>query len=129
MATGPKVVPLTKSDTPENFSGPEFLTRIDLVQHAKIIFPLSAETAGLLAGYSASEDSNITEQSLIAFLGNPLYNSPKLWEGYARGVVVKCNQNILVNSRRETKITPSTPSWNTLLRMPLIFLLQGRMAS
>lgn len=51
MATGPKVLPGGKKDSPEE-KHPDFRTRLDLAETATIIFPLSEQVTSLLARYS-----------------------------------------------------------------------------
>ncbi|CAI7622101.1 unnamed protein product [Penicillium glandicola] len=90
MATGPKIMPL--AETPK-LEAPEFRTQLDLVETATVIFPLSKEVAALLSQFSG--DSLEDGPSLIEPLKQLLWNSPKLWESSVRGVVVKCNDDIV----------------------------------
>lgn len=86
MATGPKVLPHTEQPTRE-MQGPEFRTRLDLAETASVVFPLSEKVIALLG--------NCSDDDMIVSLKQLLWNSPKLWESPVRGVVVKCNEDIV----------------------------------
>lgn len=97
MATGPKVLPLAEKGTSEA-QAPEFRTRLDLAKTATVVFPLSKEAASLLAQFSGGplEDGpSDNREALIVSLKQLLLKSPKLWENPVRGVVVKCNDDIV----------------------------------
>lgn len=97
MATGPKVLPLVEKDAPE-VQAPEFRTRLDLAETATVIFPLSKEVVALLAQfseYALEVGSSDNGKALVVPLKQLLWNSPKLWENPVRGVVVKCNDDIV----------------------------------
>lgn len=97
MATGPKVLPHTEEATPE-MQGPEFRTRLDLAETATVVFPLSEKVVALLAHYSggfSNDDPGNIEKALVVSLKQLLWNSPKLWESPVRGVVIKCNEDIV----------------------------------
>jgi hypothetical protein len=97
MATGPKVLPLVEKDAPE-VQAPEFRTRLDLAETATVIFPLSKEVVALLAQFSEDAlevGSSDNGKALVVPLKQLLWNSPKLWENPVRGVVVKCNDDIV----------------------------------
>ncbi|KAN0079762.1 hypothetical protein V8E54_004976 [Elaphomyces granulatus] len=95
MATGPRVV---RKDTSEKRGPPEFRTRLDLAGTAKGVFPLSEKVTALLSRYSGGslgDRSSDAEESLIVYLKQLLWGSPKLWESTVRGVMVKCNEDIV----------------------------------
>lgn len=97
MATGPKVLPNARKDAPR-LQGPEFCTRLDLAETATIVFPLSEQVAALLgqhSGRSSSDQASDTEKPLNVSLKQLICNSPKLWENPVRGIVVKCNHDIV----------------------------------
>lgn len=97
MAIGPKVVPhaerRTKKATTE-LQGPELPINLDLAETAAIVFPLSEPVVALLAQHPGGLPSD-TEETLIMSLKQLIWKSPKVWEFPARGVVVKCNQDIV----------------------------------
>lgn len=98
MATGPKVVPCTEKDNFEQRGPLEFRTRLDLAKTATVVFPLSEKVTALLARYSrgSSDDkSSDAEELLVVSLKQLLWDSSKLWESVVRGVVVKCNEDIV----------------------------------
>ncbi|KLJ09448.1 hypothetical protein EMPG_15138 [Blastomyces silverae] len=76
---------------------PEFRTRLDLAETASVIFPLSEKVTSLLAqsGGSAQSGLDDAEESLPLSLKNLLWDSTKIWENPVRGVVVKCNEDIV----------------------------------
>ncbi|KAM5432816.1 hypothetical protein MferCBS31731_007342 [Microsporum ferrugineum] len=95
MATGPKV---EKTDTPKVQAAPEYLDRLDLAKTATVVFPLSEKVTPLLAKYSdeLSDDKRGDEEHHLAeSLKRLLLGSEKIWEGPARGVVVKCSDDIV----------------------------------
>ena len=93
MAAGPK------SDREQEHledSPPEFRTRLDQAENAIVVYPLSKEVATLLAQFSGPADETTTvECSLTLPLKRLLWASKKLWESPVRGVVVKCDGNII----------------------------------
>ena len=98
MATGPKAVKSTEemaSEKPE----PDFRTRLDVAETATVVLPLSEQASVLLAqfpgGRNLNDNSHDAEQSLIASLKQLLWNSQKLWQLISRGMVVKCNDEIV----------------------------------
>jgi hypothetical protein len=97
MALGPKFVQGIKQENETN-GPPEFRTRLDLAQTATVVYPLSEEVNALLAqcskGWLDNESIN-AEKSFILSLKQLLWHSPKLWENPVRGVVVKCNEDIV----------------------------------
>ncbi|OAT01022.1 uncharacterized protein BDCG_16852 [Blastomyces dermatitidis ER-3] len=93
MATAGRTAP-SAEDT-EKPSPPEFRTRLDLADSATVVFPLSETVTALLARYSHAEEPDGAEQALISFLKQLLWDSPKLWESSIRGVVVKCNEEVV----------------------------------
>ncbi|OOO04132.1 hypothetical protein OAory_01049790 [Aspergillus oryzae] len=77
---------------------PEFRTRLDLAESATVIYPLSDKVTAMLGQYSGGWLDNKSidaEQSLIASLKQLIWDSPKIWESSVRGVVVKCNEDIV----------------------------------
>ncbi|KAK2817687.1 hypothetical protein FQN49_007959, partial [Arthroderma sp. PD_2] len=95
MATGPKVI---KTDPPKPKAYDDFLLRLDLAETATVVFPLSKEVTPLLAPYSggpSDDKAGDVEKSLVVSLKSLLRGSPKLWEGVARGVLVKCSEGIV----------------------------------
>ncbi|KAF7630275.1 hypothetical protein AFLA_010902 [Aspergillus flavus NRRL3357] len=77
---------------------PEFRTRLDLAEIATVIYPLSDKVTAMLGQYSGGWLDNKSidaEQSLIASLKQLIWDSPKIWESSVRGVVVKCNEDIV----------------------------------
>lgn len=96
MATGPKLVSDIEQQT-EREGPPEFRTRLDLAETATVVYPLSEKVIALLARRSREglDESINAEKSLILSLKQLLWDSPKLWESPARGVVVKCNEDIV----------------------------------
>ncbi|RMJ25170.1 Phosphotransferase enzyme family [Aspergillus sp. HF37] len=97
MATGPKVLPHAEKDMPKE-QGSEFRTRLDLAETATVVFPLSEKVAALLAQYSrgsSNHEPGDTKKALTVSLKQLLWNSQKLWESPVRGVVVKCNEDIV----------------------------------
>lgn len=93
MAAGPRIDRKQKclEDSP-----PEFRTRFDQTENATVIYPLSKEVTALLAQFSSPEDEPTSvEGSLILSLKRLLWASKKLWESLVRGVVVKCDEDIV----------------------------------
>lgn len=77
-------------------SPPEFRTGLDQAENAIVVYPLSKEVTTLLAQYSGPADETTTvECSLTLPLESLLWASKKLWESPVRGVVVKCDENII----------------------------------
>lgn len=94
MATGPKAPEKEPSPIPEE----DFRTRLDLAETATVVFPLSEKVAALLAQYTAgslNNDTSDSEKELAGSLKRLLWDSPKLWQSRIRGVVVKCNEDIV----------------------------------
>lgn len=96
MATGASVIPCADNKHSEKES-PDFRTRLELAQTAKIVYPLSKEVNSLLARYSEDgvNESSDVEESFIVSLKRLLWDSLKLWENPVRGCVVKCDKNIV----------------------------------
>jgi hypothetical protein len=78
MATGTKVKPTTEQDTPTAPQSSDFRTRLDLVENARLVYPLSADVTSLLARYTEKGSSDDPEQSLITPLRQLLWDSPKI---------------------------------------------------
>ncbi|OJD10587.1 hypothetical protein AJ78_08447 [Emergomyces pasteurianus Ep9510] len=93
MATAGRTA--SSAEDTEKQSPPEFRTRLNLADSATVVFPLSETVTALLARYSHPEEPDGAEQALISFLKQLLWDSPKLWESSIRGVVVKCNEEVV----------------------------------
>ncbi|CAG8928858.1 unnamed protein product [Penicillium salamii] len=106
MATGPKILPSTKKDIPEE--GPEFQTRLDTAETAQVIFPLSSTVTALFTMYPQEVPHN-QEKTLATSLKQLLRRSRKLWESPVRGMIVKCSETIVakvvVGNRDSTEYT------------------------
>lgn len=105
MATGPKILPSTERDIPEQ--GPEFQTRLDTAETAQVIFPLSSTVTALIT-ISPQEFPNDQETTLATSLKQLLRGSRKLWESPVRGMVVQCSESIVakvVGNRDSTEYT------------------------
>ncbi|OJD25358.1 hypothetical protein ACJ73_03271 [Blastomyces percursus] len=94
MATAASTVSSAEKDTGKQCP-PEFRTRLDIADSATVVFPLSETVTALLAGYSYLEGPDGTEQAMVFSLKQLLWASPKLWESPIRGVVVKCNEEVV----------------------------------
>lgn len=96
MATGARVLSPAEKCISES-RAPDFRTRLDLAETASVIFPLSEKVASLLAqsGGSAHSGPSDAEESLLLSLKTLLWESPKLWENCARGMVVKCSEDLV----------------------------------
>ncbi|KDB21389.1 hypothetical protein H109_06687 [Trichophyton interdigitale MR816] len=81
MATGSPDLSAAEKRTSER-NAPEFRTRLDLAKTA-----LSGES-----GHSGLGDA---AHSLLLSLKKLLWESTKLWENPVRGMVVKCNEDIV----------------------------------
>ena len=89
-------IELSKKEEEEKHQTPDFRKRLNVAEEATIVFPLSDSVTALLAQHSTlSDGSNDQERSLLLSLRRMLWSSPKLWESPIRGVVVKCNDDIL----------------------------------
>jgi len=95
MATAGRISPYAEKGACDAQDS-EFRTRLDLAKTATVVFPLSEKVATLLAQYTEGSDQpSDTEKVLIDPLKRLLWDSPKLWESPVRGVVVKCNEDIV----------------------------------
>ncbi|EAS36890.2 uncharacterized protein CIMG_02244 [Coccidioides immitis RS] len=96
MATGSPALSPAEGCTSER-RAPEFRTRLELAETASVIFPLSEKVTSLLAqsGELVNSGPGDTADSLFLSLKKLLWDSTKLWENPVRGVVVKCNENII----------------------------------
>lgn len=92
MATGPRVLPSTERDIPEQT--PEFHTRLDIAETAKVVFPLSRTVTALITKSSQEFPEN-QEKTLATSLKQLLRSSRKLWESFVRGMVVQCSESIV----------------------------------
>jgi hypothetical protein len=69
---------------------------ISRTRTAAIVFPLSNAVTMLLAEYAEPTDTSTDPtQSLVLSLKRMISNSEKLWEGPTRGVVLKCNDELV----------------------------------
>ncbi|OAX78156.1 hypothetical protein ACJ72_07538 [Emergomyces africanus] len=93
MATADCTASFAKDTEKQN--PPEFRTRLDLADSATVVFPLSETVTTLLGKYSRPGEPEDAEQALISFLKQLLWDSPRLWESSIRGVVVKCNEEVI----------------------------------
>lgn len=90
-STGPTKPHVVKPQCP-----PDFRTRLDIVHTAEIVFPLSDNVVTILTGFSERSGGSMgSMDSMIPFLRQMLWNSPKLWENPLRGTVVKCSHDIV----------------------------------
>ena len=65
-------------------------------RNAEIIYPLSGETKQFLSSCMEPEfDSDLIGSSLVTSLSRMILKSEKLWELPIRGVVLKCNTNLI----------------------------------
>jgi serine/threonine protein kinase len=74
---------------------PDFRERLDDVETARVVYPLSTEAQNLVGSHTPPSGET-DEHNLLVGVKNLFWNSPKLWEFHARGVVVKCSDNIVV---------------------------------
>lgn len=98
MATGGKALPNAEKDA-VGVQDPRFRTRLVLAEIATVVFPLSEKVDALLAQYAggASNDdpSDTNNRGLTGPLKRLIRESPTLWENPVRGIVVKCNEDIV----------------------------------
>ncbi|GAA88466.1 phosphotransferase family protein [Aspergillus luchuensis] len=106
MALGAKAA-LKEKQEPE-VKAPEFREcHLDRAETATVIYPLSDEVIALLAGCSRPDADQFSlgdEKSLVSSLRTLLWNSPQLWQSSVRGMVVKCNENVIakvINGNRD----------------------------
>ncbi|KAI1947356.1 hypothetical protein LOZ53_001460 [Ophidiomyces ophidiicola] len=73
---------------------PEFRQILDRAKTASVVFPLSEAVTSLLAqsGASTTDDA---EESLFVSLNRLLWDSPTIWQQCVRGMVVRCNEDIV----------------------------------
>lgn len=87
---------ITGPDRTEQPTPPDFRTRLDGVETAEIIFPLSDDATAMLTPFSNFSDGYMyTDKSLVSVLQRMLWNSKKIWENPIRGIVVQCNDDII----------------------------------
>jgi hypothetical protein len=130
MATGLKVLPGSKKDSPEE-KRRDFRTRLDLAETATIIFPLSEQVTSLLARYPGDclNESNDAKEKISQY---PCKNSCGIRQNSGRvplgalwlSVAMKSSPKSL----REIQIPQSIQAWNTLTRRHRISLLRDHMA-
>ncbi|GIK00059.1 hypothetical protein Aspvir_004074 [Aspergillus viridinutans] len=77
-------------------SPPDFRTRLDTAETPTVVFPLSQNVATLLKRFCES-DAQPTDagHALLGPLRQLLWSSQKLWENPVRGVVVKCDDDLV----------------------------------
>lgn len=63
-------------------------------EEATVLSPLSDEVSSLLVKYA--DDNDKSGHTLLASLKQLLWESPKLWDRFYRGVVVKCSDQVVV---------------------------------
>ncbi|GAD92628.1 hypothetical protein PVAR5_1221 [Paecilomyces variotii No. 5] len=109
MATGPKTAPSAEKS---KIQGPaEFRTRLDLAETATVVSQLSDKAITLLTRYSQEQSSifKIMDRLLAKSLKGLLWDPAVLWESPARGVVVKCSEDIvakvIIGNRDYTEYT------------------------
>ncbi|KAI1927241.1 hypothetical protein LOZ65_002367 [Ophidiomyces ophidiicola] len=73
---------------------PEFRRILDRAKTASVVFPLSEAVASLLAQSGASTASD-ADESLFVALNRLLWDSPTIWQNCVRGMVVRCNDDIV----------------------------------
>ncbi|RAK85935.1 phosphotransferase family protein [Aspergillus costaricaensis CBS 115574] len=123
--------PALKEKQEHEVKAPEFRERhLDRAETATVIYPLSDEVIALLAGCSrpdADQFSLDDEKSLVSSLRTLLWNSPQLWQSPVRGMVVKCNENVI------TKVITGNTDYTEYTSMQFLekrapkFLLRGPM--
>ncbi|EEQ28072.1 putative arabinan endo-1,5-alpha-L-arabinosidase [Microsporum canis] len=98
-----RVISKTKARKEEELKRPptpEFRTKINYVENAEIIFPLSDEVVSLLLQYS-DKDGELVGKQLVISLKQLIWESPKIWESAVRGVVLKCSDNVALKVIRQ----------------------------
>nr|POE77832.1 hypothetical protein CFP56_09475 [Quercus suber] len=91
LASGPAISRRVDATTSE----PEFRTKLDDVNTATVVFPLSETVQSLLFSRVGHVDANAEEYPLSNAVKHLIWNSSKLWECHVRGVVVKCSDEIV----------------------------------
>ncbi|KAJ6034784.1 hypothetical protein N7460_008959 [Penicillium canescens] len=87
---------MTGSGRMEQPKPPDFRTRLDGVEKAEIVFPLSNDVTTMLTPFSNFSDGYMgTEHSFLSAIRRMLWDSKKLWENPIRGIVVQCNDDII----------------------------------
>ncbi|KAF7166859.1 hypothetical protein CNMCM5623_000413 [Aspergillus felis] len=95
-------------------SPPDFRRRLDTAETATIVFPLSQDVVALLKRFSQSDaEPADAGHSLLGPLRQLFWSSQKLWENPVRGVVVKCDDDlvakVVVTSGDYTEYTATIP--------------------
>ncbi|KAF2754647.1 phosphotransferase family protein [Pseudovirgaria hyperparasitica] len=72
---------------------PDFRNKLDDVETASVVSPLSPGVRSLLLGREKCSPGEIRQDDLVDGLKRLIWNSPKLWECSVRGVVLKCNDD------------------------------------
>ncbi|KAJ5845054.1 hypothetical protein N7534_008723 [Penicillium rubens] len=70
--------------------------RLDKIDNASILYPLSNQAMALLQGYSANNSYSSSETALAASLKRLILHSERLFDLSIRGVVVKCSDEIAI---------------------------------
>ncbi|OJD12983.1 hypothetical protein AJ78_06498 [Emergomyces pasteurianus Ep9510] len=81
--------PIREPQTP-----PDFRKKFDNIRTATVISPLSDKACALLKRYS--DVDNHDPESLATSLKRLIWDSEKLWELNIRGIVVKCDDSIVI---------------------------------
>lgn len=90
-------IPITPKEVRKLSGPPDFHVLLDNANNASIVYLLSDDVTAMLTCLAGPSDgSKNPEQSLILRLEQLICNSPKLWESHIRGVVAKCNEQIIV---------------------------------
>ncbi|OJJ73694.1 hypothetical protein ASPBRDRAFT_41394 [Aspergillus brasiliensis CBS 101740] len=97
MALGAKAA--SNAEEKHEVKEPEFRERhLDRAETASVIYPLSDKVTALLAQCSRLDGDQFSlsdEKSLVSSLRTLLWTSPQLWQSRIRGMVVKCNEEIV----------------------------------
>ncbi|GKZ29603.1 hypothetical protein AbraIFM66950_005757 [Aspergillus brasiliensis] len=97
MALGAKAA--SNNEQKHEVKEPEFRERhLDRAETATVIYPLSDKVTALLAQCSRPDGDQFSlsdEKSLVSSLRTLLWTSPQLWQSPIRGMVVKCNEEII----------------------------------
>lgn len=105
-------IPITPKEVRKLSGPPDFHVRLDNANNAVIVYPLSDYVTAMLTCLAGlSNGSKNPEQSFILrleHLEQLICNSPKLWESHIRGVVAKCNEQIVAKVTDHRDMTEYT---------------------
>lgn len=96
FAAGPKIARCAEDQT--SSLTPDFRTKLDDVDTATVVSPLSEEVQSLLARCTSrpgADAADAENHSLPNALKHLLWISPKLWGCHFRGVVVQCSNDVV----------------------------------